>query len=414
MKTLPNVRTSLRDHLDRHMATKVTTDDPSPIAVNLDAPSGSTLWTQWGDARDWAMQWRHDASQLPDGATLEWVVRHLQNRPTAQPGQPGPLTSRQELPNRIIVAGLDAAAALAGDPYPMKLDITRRRWRALTDTFPDTADLRSLKELTTWPEADFTLLLSTAVWFTTHPVPDNAWTPRQVPVPGLHAKWLDPASRRTLIQRLASLPTLNLLTRPSQSRLTYLDPHHASINGRRWDIITTGDQVVLPYPPKVVIIIENRDTAFYFPTVIPHGIAAHGDGTAALGLITSIQPLVSAGAQLFYWGDIDAAGLRIVAGLRSRKHTVTTICMDVATYNTYARFGTSKDERGRPIPAGDPTPPDHLDGAETALYRLLTDPAWPGPRRIEQERIPLDDAARRLQQMTRAKPPIDGQLDPLT
>lgn len=411
MKTLANVRATLRRHLDLHMATRVTTDDHSPITVNLDAPSGSTLWTHWDDARDWATQWRHDNSQLPDEATLEWVVRHLQTRPTAQPGRPGPITSRQELPNRIVIASLAAAAALAGDPYPMKLDITRRRWQALTDTFPDTADLRSLKELTDWPEADFTLLLSTAVWFATHPVPDNAWTPRQVPVPGLHAKWLDRASRRTLIQRLANLPTLHLLTRPAQSRLTYLDPHHARGGGRRWDIITTGDRVVLPYSPTVVIVIENRDTAFYFPPVIPHGIAAHGDGTAALGLITSIQPLVAAGARLIYWGDIDAAGLRIVAGLRSRGHTVTTMCMDIATYNTYERFGTSIDERGRPIPPGDPTPPPELNDAEATLYRLLTDPASPGPRRIEQERIPLDDAARQLQQIISSKTTAERPAD---
>lgn len=403
MKTLPHVRTTLRRHLDLHLATKVTTDDHTPITISLAAPTGPTLWTRWDAARDWATQWRHDNSQLPDGVTLEWAVRHLQTRPTAAPGRPGPITSRQELPNRIVITSLDAAAVLAGDPYPMSLDIIRRRWRALTDTFPDTADLRSLKELADWPEADFGLMLSTAAWFAAHPIPDNTWTPRQVPVPGLHAKWLDPASRRTLIQRLANLPALHLLNRPAQSRLTYLDPHHARAGGRRWDVITTGDQVVLPYSPKVVIVIENRDTAFYFPPVIPHGIAVHGDGNAALGLITSIQPLVAAGARLIYWGDIDAAGLRIVAGLRSRGHSVTTICMDIATYNDYAPFGTSTDERGRPIPAGDPIPPAELDDTEAALYRLLTDPARPGPRRIEQERIPLNDAVRRLQQQANSQ-----------
>jgi hypothetical protein len=80
--------------------------------------------------------------------------------------------------------------------------------------------------------------------------------------------------------------------------------------------------------------------------------------------------------------------------------------MDIATYTTYAPFGTSKDERGRPIPPGDPTPPAELDDAEAALYRLVTDPAWPGPRRIEQERIPLDDAARILEHISANRPPM--------
>jgi hypothetical protein len=47
-----------------------------------------------------------------------------------------------------------------------------------------------------------------------------------------------------------------------------------------------------------------------------------------------------------------------------------------------------------------------LDAAERAMYHSLTDPAWKSHRRIEQERIPLEDAlaALRLLQPPRHVP----------
>ncbi len=382
MKTAEQAQARAVTWLDRNLTAVVAAGDSRGLTIGLDAPSGQRLRDEWSTVRDWAITWRKGEPALPNGVSLIWEPRMLGS-------------SRQELPVRLLIATTDAVAAWAGDPYQVRLATARRRWHALTAAFPLTATEATLKAVLDWTPVDWELLLSTTAWFAAHPAPDRTWTPRQVPVPGLHAKWLDVAGRRTLIARLAGLEQIELRSRPSQVWITYIDPDHVATGHRRWDIMTAGDITNLPYPPQTVLIVENRDTAFYFPPIVPSGVVVLGNGDAAVTTIATIAPLMSA-ARILYWGDIDAEGLRIVSRLRSRGHQFETILMDVATYDTYAPFGTNRDPSGGLITPGDPVPPPMLTPTETELYERLTDPAFTGYRRIEQERIPLATAADHL------------------
>lgn len=96
---------------------------------------------------------------------------------------------------------------------------------------------------------------------------------------------------------------------------------------------------------------------------------------------------------LFYWGDIDAAGFEILDGFRAAGLAVTSVLMDLPTYEQYEQFGTSTDARGNPLVATPRRPLEHLTDDEQQLYGCLTDPAWTRYRRVEQERIPLGVAA---------------------
>jgi hypothetical protein len=49
---------------------------------------------------------------------------------------------------------------------------------------------------------------------------------------------------------------------------------------------------------------------------------------------------------LFYWGDIGAAGFEILDGFRAAGLAVTSVLMDLPTYERYEQFGTSTDARG--------------------------------------------------------------------
>jgi hypothetical protein len=375
MRTAEYTRDRARTWLDRHLTDHVARGDTSGITIGLNTPSGQALRERWPDALQWALNWRRKEPTLLDGVTLDWETRLLGS-------------SRQELPTRLVLSNIDATATWVGDGYPERLAMARERWATLNAEFPTTATDGILRAVVDWSHVDLTLLVSTARWFAANPVADHTWTPRQVPVPGLHAKWLDAAGRRTLIAQLIDVPEIRLRTRPLQARITYLDPAHAAAGCRRWDIVTTGDAMHMSYLPTTVIIVENRDTAFYFPPKIRGGIAVLGNGDAVVNLIATVEPLMTA-ARVIYWGDIDAEGLRIVSRLRSRGHQLATILMDVPTYDTYERYGTRLDQHGKVIPPGDPTPPPHLTSAEAALHERLTDPVWAGHRRIEQERIPL-------------------------
>lgn len=63
--------------------------------------------------------------------------------------------------------------------------------------------------------------------------------------------------------------------------------------------------------------------------------------------------------------------------------------MDLATYETYERYGATTDAKGRPLGVPDRKNTSHLTPPEQILYHHLTDSEWPRPRRVEQERIPL-------------------------
>jgi hypothetical protein len=117
----------------------------------------------------------------------------------------------------------------------------------------------------------------------------------------------------------------------------------------------------------------------------------HGGGTAAATGWLRECP------NLFYWGDIDAAGFEILNGFREAGLAVTSILMDSATYEEFERFGTSNDAGGNVIPAGRRRALPYLTEAEKAIYDNLTDPAWKRFRRIEQERIPLNRAVQMVQ-----------------
>jgi hypothetical protein len=103
-----------------------------------------------------------------------------------------------------------------------------------------------------------------------------------------------------------------------------------------------------------------------------------------------------------YWGDMDADGLEILDGFRAAGVPARSILMDVEAYMVWERFGTDLDPKGRPLTSRDPRRVSYLTEGERVLYERLVAPAWTGPRRVEQERIPLHVALGHVQRLTRA------------
>ncbi len=73
------------------------------------------------------------------------------------------------------------------------------------------------------------------------------------------------------------------------------------------------------------------------------GISVEGAGTggstaAAIGWLRSCPMII-------YWGDMDVDGLAILNGYRGAGLTARSILMDIATYDTYAEFGTNTDPK---------------------------------------------------------------------
>lgn len=300
--------------------------------------------------------------------------------------------STQHLPSALVVDDIDTAARLLGDPWPRRLAEGRRGHARFTAEFPDLVDVAGmLRAVLDWSDTDVDLLCRAAAWFAApHPA---GLTARQVPVEGMGTKWLD--KHRSVVRRLAGLDDLGLVPgRPQRVHLTYLDPAHLAAGGRRHDVATAGDVDTLAYRPRLVLISENRDTAQNFPAV-PGGIAVEGDGTGP-GAVPHLTWVRDAD-EVVYWGDMDATGLEILNGFRAALgERVRSVLMTLADYEAWRRYGVDHDHDDRPLKLHPPRVVEHLTSAERALYDALLDPTWPGPRRIEQERIPLTVARQRL------------------
>lgn len=379
MKSTSNIVADIERRLARSWAADAVERSGGPAAevmwphpFSLSLPKSSVLESQFGEVAKWNTGWRSWAAEL--GIPLRTEPRRVAG-------------TDQTLCTHITVTDIDKAAALVGGHWPERLTRTRDRATVLRTRFPDLDQpARILKATDDYLDIDFNLLLDAADWFATTGLDERALlTPRQVPVEGLHTKWLN--TRRGLVAELAGLADLGLLPpHPARIHFTYLDPGHLVAGGRRHDSASVGDSVDLPYTPQVLLISENKDTAVGFPAV-PGGVAIEGAGRgasthAAFSWIFDV-PVVA------YWGDMDADGLEILNEFRGAGLVTNSLLMDLAAYEEWERFGTNTDPQGKTIGARTPRLVEHLNEPEAELYACLSSADWSRFRRVEQERIPL-------------------------
>ncbi|MER7113565.1 Wadjet anti-phage system protein JetD domain-containing protein [Saccharomonospora azurea] len=339
---------------------------------------------------EWHRLWREFASRLPAGVDLVRTAVSIR-------GVVG------EFP-ATLRADVDGAVALLADTgvEQATVDIGRARELASAlrsaDAALTPATLRAVSRLR---PNDVDVLLGAVTWLRQHP-DVSPWTLRQLPIPGMHTKWLD--SHGTLLRDVSGRDVrAEVRPRPTVVHLTYVDPDHLASGRRRHDAWTTGDVHDIAYPPRVVLVVENRDSRLWFPPV-KDTVVVEGGGKAAAALLGGV-PWVRAAEHVVYWGDIDADGYAILDRFRATlaepgpdgtpPKPVTSILMDATDLQRYADHGVDRDKDGRPLK---PSPGSlrHLTDAETTAYDTIAT-AGPTPfRRIEQETIPLADAVTRL------------------
>lgn len=342
-----------------------------PMRISLGRPDSALLTRAFPAVNSWGLAWRD--AVLPAGVTVTWTTRLVHG-------------ARHKLPTHVVVFDLTAAAALAGGAWPARAVRAQSWWTALHTQLPTTASPAALRALLACTDVDAELVVTTAEWLRHHP--HAGMTARQLPIAGVHAKWVD--AHLGLLQTLSGHEQLELLRRPTRIHFTYLDPDHLAAGGRAHDSFTFGDTAVPAYRPRVVVISENKDTSVLFQQ-LPGAVSVEGNGNAAAALLPHV-PWIADAEHVVYWGDLDRHGFEILDALRARGVPAVSVLMDDAAYEAYRMFGVNVDARGRALTAGDGKELPHLTAGERAVYERLVDPGFDGPRRIEQERIPLDVA----------------------
>lgn len=381
MKTIAEVQHRVAQRLAARWPESVLAEaqglpDPNwPWTVSISTLSGRALNERWSEAWRWIVEWTAWADTNDCSLTVS-------NRRVGG--------ATREIPTRVTIPNLEAAAAAAEPQWTRGLAHARGRTRVLNEEFAATVTSNTVRSADALTDVDFDLARVAAAWFRQHDA--TGLTARQVPIVGLHAKWLD---RNTgLVTQLSGRVDLGLVTRPSRIQFSYLDADWLQQGNRRRDSISLDEPEVPPaYLPEVILVTENKDAALYFPSV-KRGIVIEGDGNAVVRLAQ--VPWVRACPQIVYWGDLDAHGLTILHLLRSTGMSAEPMFMDEATLNGYAAYASPTYADGRSLPLGPPAPTPFLLERERTLLERITDPTWDGPRRIEQERIPLETAHAQL------------------
>lgn len=349
-----------------------------PHAFPIGSPSPQLLTDHFAAAVTVTHEWR-------DWSTRHGLAVRYKGRKV--------MKTYQEIPTHLLVPDIDTAARLTD--WQEMLQTARTRASRLTSTFPRMqAPARALRETLHLSQVDFDLLCRAAAWFVARDAHGDVrpMTPRQIPIEGMQAKWLN--TRHALLRNLSGLNNLMLLPpHPPRINFTYLDPNYLATDRRRHDSATVGDHAALAYLPKVVLISENKDTAIHFPK-LEAGIAVEGVGRG--GATAAAFAWITGAAAVFYWGDMDADGLEILDGFRAAGVPARSLLMDWQAYEQWERFGTNVDKHGNALLPRQPREVPHLSSEERGLYEALCSETWERNRRIEQERVPLPLAASTL------------------
>ena len=148
--------------------------------------------------------------------------------------------------------------------------------------------------------------------------------------------------------------------------------------------LRTDELASHPFDVDRVFLVENEVSALAFPAV-PRSLLIFGGGYA-VGRVGGVHWLRD--VLLYYWGDIDTHGFRILDLLRARFPHTRSMLMDRATLLAHEAHWDRE-------PAVVNTHLEHLSADEAALYRDLVEDTFGSAVRLEQERVsyPLIESA---------------------
>jgi len=333
------------------------------LGISLRAPTERAVLGNPRAASEWTDSWR---GVQGEHIQLSWTQKNW------------PSAGRQELPERLTLRTADAIARFAGRDVHRDWQRLRDRAAALRRQFGDgeqliTAVQRRGGAVDRLTDDDFGLLLDVLRWLSRHP--SSGYRLREVPIPGMHTKWL--GAHRALVESLVAAITgesgLGLVSSPETLRIRILD--RGMRPARLVDITAPIDQLAaLPIEPGVVVVCENLESVLALPDW-DGVVAVHGGGYAVP--VHRLPWVLS--AHVLYWGDLDADGFAILHRLRSTGVTAHSVLMDESTLLAHRDLWVP-DPQGVVVRVL----PTLTEVEQAALDRIGAE----GGIRLEQERLP--------------------------
>lgn len=340
-----------------------------PLRIPLGLPTETQALRQPAAVRAWADAWR--AQQGP--GELEWCERRWK------------VLGIQQLPHAWVLADASQVAAWAGEEERWQRAVRRsipltQRWPALVAILPRLFDV-----LADYTDDDLQRLQDLLEWLQQHR--GSGLYPRQLPITGLHSKWLE--SRMSMVAiMLATIrgdsgvtdpyALCGLRRPPATIRIRILDARLRTKVGGLGDINAPIDMLaLLSWQPDHLLIVENLQTGLALED-LPGTVAVMGLGYS-VDVLAKLPWAVP--ANCLYWGDIDTHGYTILHHARSALPHLSSVMMDEATLHLHQALWSSENAQANPAALPTLTPAEH------AVYDSLRHNRWGQGVRLEQERI---------------------------
>jgi hypothetical protein len=397
--------------LETSLASWLAHPSAATFSMPLHPPTATAALADPAAVSAWVEAWRAAPEPLREGVQWQerrWAPRGTQRLPFRWEGTGADLLARCSGDRtarswRLLSTRVDEATAALATQSPMAAPLSAAPGTDLTSAYPQLTGATHLRaqiadavagRRSQWlemPSVDAELAIRAASWFLSHP--RSGVRIRQVPLPGMHTKWL--SRHRAVVTRLVAAvradgsEDLGLAPEPVFHDLLVLDPE---LRGEvvpelpgypRASRIALADLPEQKLRPRVVIICENAETVQVLPDLSGTGaVAVSGAGYSVPGLLE--VPWI-ASVPILYWGDLDADGFRILDRARHHHERVRSVLMDRSTLEAH---------RDLVVPGGirPPATAEELTTAERELYEEL---AATGDR-LEQERIELGFAVAAL------------------
>lgn len=363
-------------------------DPGTPVTVDLPLhpPSEREVLQDLDAARAWVQAWR-------DAEAVKPLVLQWEERSWARVG-------RQSVPTRVLIEGVAAVVAVAGkrrewDAWRSRIEgiraavlvdagFSEQVGAALACAASVDAALRThARAIAVLDETDAEILRRATAWLVRNPV--SGLRVRQVPVRGMHTKWLE--RHRAMVEGIvgaaAGSDGLGLVEPEDRLRVMILDPQLRP-GGLRDVAAPVQELAALPFDDRlrVVLIVENLETLLALPdnagVVAIHGSGYIGHRAAALPWVRS-RPVL-------YWGDLDSHGFAILNRVRAAGIDAQSVLMDPEVLRAHRDLWVVE-----PKPFRGELP--RLTASEQAALAVLR---AEGDVRLEQERIGWDFAWARV------------------
>lgn len=344
-----------------------------PVVVALGRPTEDAMSADPSGIRAWVDAW---AAWRGPG-TLCWTTRHWTR------------LGSQRLPHTLTLEQPEHVAEWVGDTARWNRAVQRRD--ALLGRWPQLLGQtgRHFGMLADYDDHDYERLLRVAEWLLAHPESDMYL--RQLPITGVHTKWIETRKRAigALVAALRGIRAADFHTvcgirrQPGPVRFRVLCPRLRERVGGLQDIVVSLVQLkALDLKPQAVLVVENQQTGIALPD-LPGVVAFVGMGNA-IATVSEIAWLI--GLPFVYWGDIDTYGLAILSRARRVFPQLRSVLMDEATLLAQRElWGEEKRQHGEVDTAT-------LTTAEQALFVDLKNHRWRVNLRLEQERLPWEAA----------------------